>query len=649
MRISLKCYAQIFFMLTLLFLVIVCVLLLCLQTNIVAVKQIDLVPTLSLLMGLPIPYSNLGMVITDFFTDCHNCNKIVKLKLQVNVLSLNAKQVRKYLHSYSQLSDEFPFAKMEQLEKIYQSATQMYNSVDLGSKKDNNFTETETKLIFTAKNYKLFLQEARKMCEGIWAKFDHLAMICGAVCFILTFVFYITMMDPSCFNSLTIIAIVGNVLVLPAVIVLVLSNPNILISILYFLMSIGAIPVGAYLLFSTTSSSIEKKTQFKWFKLTPELLINEGAMLLFLCYLFGLLSNSFVVYEDSVTSFFIQSFVWLLFVKVNTHLNITQSTTKLFSKGSNANNLRKLKQFDIGRIITSPRTLALMLTLTICALIKLASHFRMCREEQWTCEMSNFMQPLSAITDDLRAYKNLRYFFAVFFIILVPILTIKWMRHHGNLNGATPVSLVVQYLLPLSTTCVAFHWAVQAMSDKLTDKMLPWQQTLFAKGEYVLFILSIFVIIMNPLCVYLLPKEQKSLPFTNSEDDNFMPKMYNHMKLNWKQYLHHKNSNTESSDDIPIVYGLSTVYSAPVISIVALSTVCLAMLLNDGIAPGAIIQLLVMAVFLELYACSVNLKKPKSGEKCSIFKIENILVQVKFHEGLSEMVSFVYKRPTKRI
>ena len=40
------------------------------QKEIPEVQQVDLVPTLSLLLGLPIPFSNLGTVITDLFNHC---------------------------------------------------------------------------------------------------------------------------------------------------------------------------------------------------------------------------------------------------------------------------------------------------------------------------------------------------------------------------------------------------------------------------------------------------------------------------------------------------------------------------------------------------------------------------------------------------
>lgn len=49
------------------------------------VRQINLTPTLSLSMGLPIPFSNLGIVIQDMF----ETNKL-------EALHANFKQVRKF-------------------------------------------------------------------------------------------------------------------------------------------------------------------------------------------------------------------------------------------------------------------------------------------------------------------------------------------------------------------------------------------------------------------------------------------------------------------------------------------------------------------------------------------------------------------------
>ncbi|KAL7416157.1 hypothetical protein BDY24DRAFT_381198 [Mrakia frigida] len=60
-----------------------------------SVQQIDLVPTLSLLLGLPIPYNNLGSIIPEVFPDEAVRGRAAKI---------NAEQVWRYLKSYEAVS-----------------------------------------------------------------------------------------------------------------------------------------------------------------------------------------------------------------------------------------------------------------------------------------------------------------------------------------------------------------------------------------------------------------------------------------------------------------------------------------------------------------------------------------------------------------
>ena len=58
------------------------------------VQQIDLVPSLSLLLGLPIPYNNLGSIIPELFWNTQDGS------LFSQALELNAKQINRYLDTY---------------------------------------------------------------------------------------------------------------------------------------------------------------------------------------------------------------------------------------------------------------------------------------------------------------------------------------------------------------------------------------------------------------------------------------------------------------------------------------------------------------------------------------------------------------------
>ena len=59
-----------------------------------SIQQIDLVPTISLLLGLPIPFNNLGSIIPEVFDRGTNKAGVQK------ALELNANQIKKYLDTY---------------------------------------------------------------------------------------------------------------------------------------------------------------------------------------------------------------------------------------------------------------------------------------------------------------------------------------------------------------------------------------------------------------------------------------------------------------------------------------------------------------------------------------------------------------------
>jgi len=59
-----------------------------------SIQKIDILPTLSLLLGLPIPYNNLSTVIPEVFW------RDRKGQLLENALQINASQTMRYLDTY---------------------------------------------------------------------------------------------------------------------------------------------------------------------------------------------------------------------------------------------------------------------------------------------------------------------------------------------------------------------------------------------------------------------------------------------------------------------------------------------------------------------------------------------------------------------
>ncbi|KHJ76196.1 hypothetical protein OESDEN_24184 [Oesophagostomum dentatum] len=65
-------------------------------------RQIDLVPTLSLLLGLPIPFSNLGIVVESLFPP----------HLAEQAVALNYEQVRRFASTYASANPSFEISEI---------------------------------------------------------------------------------------------------------------------------------------------------------------------------------------------------------------------------------------------------------------------------------------------------------------------------------------------------------------------------------------------------------------------------------------------------------------------------------------------------------------------------------------------------------
>ena len=121
-----------------------------------SVQQIDLVPSLSLLLGLPIPFNNLGSVIPELFL------RPSPLWGGPNVLDtaarLNAEQVMSYLRAYKASGSGAELdGSWSALESAYSEAA------------DAN----------TAEQYLTFTRRALAECRLLWAQFNSPLMITG--------------------------------------------------------------------------------------------------------------------------------------------------------------------------------------------------------------------------------------------------------------------------------------------------------------------------------------------------------------------------------------------------------------------------------------------------------------------------------------
>jgi phosphatidylinositol glycan class O len=139
------------------------------------VQQIDLVPTLALLLDVPIPFGNLGQIIPEFFVHAHKVSRIEVGETSWQTLngaySTNAGQLWHYLTRYQELSGgTFPESRLTELGDLYATATSLFYAARSPEEQQH-----------VAALYKQFLDEALAMCRRLWSTFDLPQMTIGSL------------------------------------------------------------------------------------------------------------------------------------------------------------------------------------------------------------------------------------------------------------------------------------------------------------------------------------------------------------------------------------------------------------------------------------------------------------------------------------
>ncbi|XP_010212297.1 PREDICTED: GPI ethanolamine phosphate transferase 3 [Tinamus guttatus] len=87
-----------------------------------AVPQVNLVPTVALLLGVPIPYSSIGEVMAELFSG--DGDSVSAALQQLLVYHVNTKQVDRFLRSYSLVAQDLPAEQLQHLQGIFSSAAE---------------------------------------------------------------------------------------------------------------------------------------------------------------------------------------------------------------------------------------------------------------------------------------------------------------------------------------------------------------------------------------------------------------------------------------------------------------------------------------------------------------------------------------------
>uniref|UniRef100_A0A8V8TQT1 GPI ethanolamine phosphate transferase 3, catalytic subunit n=1 Tax=Homo sapiens TaxID=9606 RepID=A0A8V8TQT1_HUMAN len=137
------------------------------------IPQVSLVPTLALLLGLPIPFGNIGEVMAELFSGGEDSQPHSSALAQASALHLNAQQVSRFLHTYSAATQDLQAKELHQLQNLFSKASADYQWL-LQSPKG-----AEATLPTVIAELQQFLRGARAMCIESWARFSLVRMAGG--------------------------------------------------------------------------------------------------------------------------------------------------------------------------------------------------------------------------------------------------------------------------------------------------------------------------------------------------------------------------------------------------------------------------------------------------------------------------------------
>jgi phosphatidylinositol glycan class O len=154
-----------------------------------AVSQIDLTPTIALLLGLPIPFGSLGLVIPeltafhlhqeDSLGDGGDAALRSNEQIQAELARLNSHQIWRYLTIYAQGgSGGFPEREMAELQALLEAADQGWWAAEAASRAEAPLLYAEVR-----EQYGQFAQATQAMCRAVWATFDVWGIGLGVVLF----------------------------------------------------------------------------------------------------------------------------------------------------------------------------------------------------------------------------------------------------------------------------------------------------------------------------------------------------------------------------------------------------------------------------------------------------------------------------------
>ncbi|KAK7187214.1 uncharacterized protein CC84DRAFT_1113637 [Paraphaeosphaeria sporulosa] len=377
------------------------------------VAQIDLVPTLSLLLGMPIPFNNLGKPIEEAFIGTQG----IDYENLATVNRLTSAQIYRYQQEYASVQSMDEAARAASLTS-FNHANEAWDSTGTKSKSE------EYAHVYAM--YQTYQQETLDICKAMWASFDVPRMLHGVE--ILAF-------------SLIMLAIYARGLT---------GDLSELSPVLLARGGIGAL-LGALVGFGVSSAIPDVPTQHAiiyaaaifgnlgiasafWYLRRRLVSVLPNSVWGYLSVIFTLLlsvgfaANSFTIWEDEILLHFLSTFGFLAALS----------------------SLRQPR--------TTDRVLGVYHSVLFVILTRLASLSRLCREEQMPFCKSTYYASATSST-------SATWQLAIPFIVALLLPTFIRGYYEGTLSYQNSAVMWLGFGLRFGLLLSAAYWALDAADD----------------------------------------------------------------------------------------------------------------------------------------------------------------------------------------
>lgn len=469
------------------------------------VMQIDLVPTISTILGIPIPYSNLGFVIVDSLPSKYDFVALL------HVVYNNLQQILVYIKHYSTMFNAFDEALLEEHDANYRDLDDKLLTV-------TNDYEFEEFLILT----KEFSNKIRQMCEKQWTQFNSLDMIRGLLNFFVTIFFTFILIDgikSESFHQVftaKYLGITWIVIIFPFVIYTTLSSYSKDYA-AYSAITCFFCCFGSTAMFATLVGTNWMKIPEQWYESSKRRRwIDQVSRCVLMISVCGLFSNSFIVEESLLLLYLWMSLMVFAVIDLNFKSNTRRRITKV-------------------RIFAA--------SIVIFLVLRYSYYFVRCREEQQWCYGKDYFERFSS--------NSLYLVFLNILVMIVIVVVIRlFLKRAGNLTGYSSTVILGNTMPTVMVVLMSAYWIMQSSQNNAKQLFDPWKLDAIAWTLYVLFALSVLSIILQPLLIDVKIKKF----YAPTSTSKLIPQLFKEIKIR----LNDKSDN----ENVPIICGLGTVYGA---------------------------------------------------------------------------------------